>query len=896
MLNVEAPFELVGRSRELTKAAKALEKAARARVPAVLRIIGDPGIGKTLFAEHLALSARENGWFVLETTCHELQRNTPFIATTRLLLSFLQQMPDASQYTSGLESGLASLDPALALRFECEASPAPSKARYQEIFARFFDGVGSDHQLFLLCDDAQWIDADSREIIEAFAASYVVGPLAVVFASRRTGGDAADPAGSTRIDLPPLTERDAHALAAARFPHLPAVAVDAAVEHGNGIPFEIITLCEELAEGHTVEAAAGETRVRDLIASRIGEMAPREREFLQICALLGEPIEYRLLFSLYTPADVAEHVSGAARPYLMAEGAALRFRHALVTDAIRSAAGFDVPLRRRIIDALQGLATKTFADYERIAEHAKAVADMQLAFDTYFDLSGAAFAKRAWGAAIAACEHSLAIGDIDNERFVNFYARYIFALRSNNQDDKAISELKTAIRKAAAIGIRRGMGVLLSILMATLWAQGRSREAFETYDGTADTLEEDADRNEVAALGMHIAACSFDDPRFDRERERYAKTEASASTYSSSISHLAAAIRCSSEDDYSAAIREIDVALSRTDAARRQDDNLRFVKITVEFRHLGCDDTLEHLQAWLDDNRFAGKEHDMGATFRATLALAMADWENAISIIERSMVSKVTTTAEIQQVSIASMIAHFRGEPQAYLSRAKSIDAVNLQSKDAILQLVPWRLLAERDERLERNLDDAVLGLASEPASPAAFGFFPLAIVLLAQRLKKPSWLQVFVDAKTSRDRAPWPEMQWRLARGLALQALKSDAARDELQAAAQAARSLGASLFAAYAGFLGGAASASDLKLLKDLGITFTQRAQQSNMGGLSPREIEVARLVGEGKTNKGIASELFLSERTVERHIGNVFDKLQIESRAQLVRWLFERGSAGT
>lgn len=50
---------------------------------------------------------------------------------------------------------------------------------------------------------------------------------------------------------------------------------------------------------------------------------------------------------------------------------------------------------------------------------------------------------------------------------------------------------------------------------------------------------------------------------------------------------------------------------------------------------------------------------------------------------------------------------------------------------------------------------------------------------------------------------------------------------------------------------------------------------------GPLSAREIEVLRLVAAGKTNHAIAAELFVSERTVHRHISNIFDKLGVHSR---------------
>jgi DNA-binding CsgD family transcriptional regulator len=50
---------------------------------------------------------------------------------------------------------------------------------------------------------------------------------------------------------------------------------------------------------------------------------------------------------------------------------------------------------------------------------------------------------------------------------------------------------------------------------------------------------------------------------------------------------------------------------------------------------------------------------------------------------------------------------------------------------------------------------------------------------------------------------------------------------------------------------------------------------------GGLSTRELEVLRLVAVGRTNYAIATELFVSERTVHRHLSNIFDKLGVHSR---------------
>ena len=59
---------------------------------------------------------------------------------------------------------------------------------------------------------------------------------------------------------------------------------------------------------------------------------------------------------------------------------------------------------------------------------------------------------------------------------------------------------------------------------------------------------------------------------------------------------------------------------------------------------------------------------------------------------------------------------------------------------------------------------------------------------------------------------------------------------------------------------------------------------------GPLTARELEVLRLVATGKTNRAIAAELFLSEKTVARHVSNIFGKLGLSSRAAATAYAYE------
>ena len=65
---------------------------------------------------------------------------------------------------------------------------------------------------------------------------------------------------------------------------------------------------------------------------------------------------------------------------------------------------------------------------------------------------------------------------------------------------------------------------------------------------------------------------------------------------------------------------------------------------------------------------------------------------------------------------------------------------------------------------------------------------------------------------------------------------------------------------------------------------------------GLLSPRELEVLRLVATGATNRAIAEQLVLSERTVDRHVSNIFGKLGVSSRAAATAYAFDRAAGLT
>jgi DNA-binding NarL/FixJ family response regulator len=62
-----------------------------------------------------------------------------------------------------------------------------------------------------------------------------------------------------------------------------------------------------------------------------------------------------------------------------------------------------------------------------------------------------------------------------------------------------------------------------------------------------------------------------------------------------------------------------------------------------------------------------------------------------------------------------------------------------------------------------------------------------------------------------------------------------------------------------------------------------------------LSPRELDVLRLIAQGLRNREIAEQLFISEKTVGNHVSNIFSKLQVTDRSQAIVRAMRGGLVG-
>ena len=243
--------------------------------------------------------------------------------------------------------------------------------------------------------------------------------------------------------------------------------------------------------------------------------------------------------------------------------------------------------------------------------------------------------------------------------------------------------------------------------------------------------------------------------------------------------------------------------------------------------------------AYLDAGR-SGREPQPGL---ALLRLAQRDGEVAVAAIRRAASE---TTERAKRAGLLPALVE-----------------IMLAAGDLAAAQAACDELKEIAEEFEPGVLSAMLGHATG-ATQLAAGEPERALRVL--RDSAQAWQEL---------RAPYEAARARALVGLACRALgDNDSAAIELEAARETFAGLGAGPDLAWAEGL------------------LRQDDEASGTHGLSARELEVLRLVAAGETNKAIAAELVLSERTVDRHVSNIFAKLGVSSRTAATAFAYEHG----
>ena len=221
-------------------------------------------------------------------------------------------------------------------------------------------------------------------------------------------------------------------------------------------------------------------------------------------------------------------------------------------------------------------------------------------------------------------------------------------------------------------------------------------------------------------------------------------------------------------------------------------------------------------------------------------------------------------------------LAQGKTEVAAAAIRRVMDEARDRATRSRLLAAYVEIMLAANDVRAARAGADELAGIAEQLEAPLlramaarATGAVRLAegdgrAALAALRGAWATWQGI---------EAPYEAARVRVLIGLACRALgDDDTAEVELDTARWVFRQLGA---------------APDVARVEAL----SRAGAASTPGGLTAREVEVLRLVAEGKTNREIAKTLVISDHTVRRHLQNIFNKIGVSSRAGATAFAFQR-----
>lgn len=887
---------LLGRDSELRRIETVLRGTRDARCGALIRVAGDPGSGKSVLLAEALRAARSDGWTVLDTRCYAGERRTPVAALRRLVARRIGGGgDDVDRYASGLQRELT--------------SPDTSAGRFESAFAGLLEGLLVDHPTLLAFDDAQWLDRQSIAALHALL-DPARGRCPAVLISHPADYEAPVlPADSHLIvSLQPLSRESSEAVVRSIWPEARPAVTAAIADRAAGLPFALAALAQRSATDgvSTPEdlAPSGQAVVREMILS----LTPEQRSFVQMCSLIGDPIELRILRRLIKDDAALDRLIVECGHIVLLDGPALRFRHARVADAAQQTLTRPLVMRRRVLAACRAANTLRPADHDRIATLAASIGDVDAEFEALFALGSSAVAQDAYEAAIASFERALAVRTPSRGEFVAFYNNYAIALRQIARWKEAHHVLEAAVDEGIEKAIP-SIGVLASALLWAVWIETDRESARLAYRNLRERIDDPAERQFVDAMGANLAAAAADVEDFDAIRAAMDALPSRPSRYAATTLALGTAVLMSRLGRYPDAMQAIDAARAQVDVQRSVHRfSVDCYGSQIRFRQYGCAGARIQL-GWLqvrDDGSIVSETPPRmvllyALELAAIVDLARGDWDAAMAKIDAAAPdSLVFCAARTKLLAIPAAIAALGGEPPEY-ARAIEDDLRNCFQRGLWHRAMPLVFWWASFLQAKRPQDAAALvqpfrDLLDHRVDSTTM-HFPIARALYARRANDVELLRALAAGRFD-ERAPWDQAQELLATGAAFEALGDRRAKSTLGRAASAFDALEAPFFSAYAAGLNGAVSAMESDLLQALRVPVLPADRAGKPAARAHRdaeptlrEREIAMLVADGHTNRGIAERLTISERTVEVHLANVFGKLNVNSRTQLARFVLEQ-----
>ncbi|MEQ3553653.1 AAA family ATPase [Pseudonocardia nematodicida] len=910
--------ELVGRRAERAAVEQLLAEARSGR-SGVLVVRGEAGIGKSALLQHARTVAASSGFRVEGSVGTEAETQFAFAGVHQLCATVLDRaaaLPAPQQ-------------DALGVAFGSRSGAVPERFLVGLAVLNLLAEVAEDRPLLCLFDDAQWLDRASAEIL-SFVARRVAGERVVLlFALRDLDEGGTHPVdGLPELQLAGLGDVEARAvMAAALRTPLDDGVRDRIVAEARGNPLALLELPRVAEPARLAGGFAGPDllgvprRVEEEFSRRSGSLPAGTQTLLMIAA--AEPTgEAALLWRAAGMLGIDDDAAAPAEAARLVEiGSRVRFRHPLVRSAVYRAAG---PADRRRVHAALAEATDPRSDPDRRAWH-RAKAAQGSDEEVAAELERSADRARARGGLAAAAwflerateltpeparrtERALEAAHVMHESGASEVALALLAVAADGPSDARQRARLDLLHARIAFHRARGSDVPAMLLRAagTLAPldPALARETYlhaldaaiiigpagdgpgvlriaeaaaaapappgppEAVDLLLDALVTAYTRGyEAAVPGLRRAVLGFRERNLavevpcDHANHRFLwmGCRAAVALFDDELVHELATrnLRLLREIGALAALpaallfRSMELVLTGdlAEAAELADEQTVIARAIgfVPLRH----DRL-FLAAWRGDRsetvrlyeatvetahgREAGTEVALASYTLAVLENGLGNYAAAVDAAERACGS--------EDLAHSSLALPELVEAAVRAGRAeRAAEAVERLGARADASGTSWALGLEARSR------------ALTTPGPEAEKYYRGAIELLGG-----------CRMATHLARTHLVYGEWLRRNG------RRQDAREQLQHAHEQLAAMGAEAFAARA--------ARELRATGEHPRRRTARPTDT----LTAQELHIARLVSTGATTPEIASQLFLSPRTIETHLRNIFRKLGITSRRQL------------
>lgn len=901
---------VIGRKAERAALQALVEGAAGGQGGALL-VTGEAGMGKTVLLDELADRAPVT--VTLRAAGRESERDLPFAVLSELLRPVereLDRLPrmqrrqlrsalgleDADGPVDGLAVGVGALS---ALAVLAQGGP-----------------------VLVVVDDLQWVDSPSRAAL-SFAARRLSKLHVALVCAARSDAAAEDAGDVPRLELSPLRAREAGELLAGST----RARLDPAVRRrllglAAGNPLALVEIPAALSESQLLgidelgEPIPVTAAIEQAFRERLVRLPLGTRQALLLAAAAGSEAE-PLAAALARSGLALEDLDAAERDGLVAVGGGtVSFRHPLVSSVIYQS---ESESSRR---GAHALLAEVDDDLDRRAWHRAraAVAPDEPVAEELDAAAGRALARGAPGSAARAFEAAARLS-LDGEARGR---RLALAARAAHRagDAGGAARHATTARKLASDPV-----TLADLLLVESDLRMREGDLEGAHRALTTQAEQLAGIDRRRAATMLLLASKL---RIYRLEAQVAAAEVERALEllppgEHDVVHLAA------------------LSMSRTVAGRpgARDAALAAAAAAARAPH-GHAHTLgiawplvwleEYEEARAVTDRAIAVQREAGFILylpqsllsRAELDFRTGNWDAATSAAEEALDLFEETQQPTEAASAAAVLARMeaaRGNAEACRRLAQRALACDVEfglrssSAHALAALGLLELGARRPEEaiapLETATRIAALGVVGEPwlllSAPdlvealARAGHEARALEVLRDFEERSramgrisasaaaarcagvlaasgGWEERFEQALTQHDRVPTPFERARteLCFGERLRRARRRAdARARLRSALQIFESLGAAPWAERA--------RAELRASGE-----TARRASTPVDALTSQERTVAKLVVEGATNREAAATLFVSPKTIEFHLGNVYRKLEVRSRTELTRLL--------